>query len=46
MLPSKIDQMQVSLETVSEANIGFGCALMPSYLEILPTKAHSRCQLM
>ncbi|ROL47043.1 hypothetical protein DPX16_20695 [Anabarilius grahami] len=39
MLPSKIDQMKVSHETGSEANIGFGCALMPSYLEMCPQKA-------
>ncbi len=39
MLPSKIDQMKVSNETGSEANFGFGCALMPSYLEMLPPKA-------
>ncbi len=32
MLPSKIDQMKVSHETGSEANFGFGRALMPSYL--------------
>ncbi len=29
MLPSKIDQMKVSHETGSEANFGFGRALMP-----------------
>ncbi len=33
MLPSKIDQMKVSYETGSEANFGFGRALMPSTLE-------------
>jgi len=32
MLPSKIDQMKVSQETGSEANIGFRCAVMPSFL--------------
>ncbi len=32
MLPSKIDQMKASHETGSEANFGFGRALMPSYL--------------
>ncbi len=32
MLPSKIDQMKVSHETRSEANFGFGHALMPSCL--------------
>ncbi len=31
MLPSKIDQMKASHETGSEANFGFGRALMPSY---------------
>ncbi len=35
MLPSKIDQMKASHETGSEANFGFGRALMPSYLEVL-----------
>ncbi len=35
MLPSKIDQMKVSHETGSEANFGFGRALMPSYLGML-----------
>ncbi len=39
MLPSKIDQMKVSHETGSEANFGFGRALMPSYLEMCPPKA-------
>jgi len=29
-LPSKIHQMKVSQESGSEANFGFGCALMPS----------------
>ncbi len=38
MLPSKIDQMKASHETGSEANFGFGRALMPSYLEMLPPK--------
>ncbi len=38
-LPSKIDQMKVSHETGSEANFGFGRALMPSCLEMLPPKA-------
>ena len=38
MLPSKIDQMKVSQETGSEANIGFGRALMPSYLGMHPHK--------
>ncbi len=32
MLSSKIDQTKVSHETRSEANFGFGPALMPSYL--------------
>ncbi|ROI33828.1 Leukocyte elastase inhibitor [Anabarilius grahami] len=32
MLPLKYDQMKVSQETGSEANIGFRHALMPSYL--------------
>jgi len=36
---SKIDQMKVSQETGSEANIRFGRALMPSYLEMCPPKA-------
>ncbi|ROL46254.1 hypothetical protein DPX16_6288 [Anabarilius grahami] len=36
MLPSEIDQMKVSQETGSEANIEFGRALMPSYLEMCP----------
>ncbi len=39
MLPSKIDQMNVSQETGSEANFGFGCALIPSHLGMCPTKA-------
>ncbi len=39
MLPSKIDQMKASHETGSEANFGFGRALMPSYLGMLPPKA-------
>ncbi len=39
MLPSKIDQMKASHETGSEANFGFGRALMPSYLEMRPPKA-------
>ncbi len=39
MLPSKIDQMKVSHETGSEANFGFGRALMPSYLGMCPPKA-------
>ncbi len=34
MLPSKIDQMKASHETGSEANFGFGHALMPSCLGI------------
>ncbi len=32
MLPSKINQMKGSHETGSEANLGFGRALMSSYL--------------
>ncbi len=39
MLPLKNDQMKVSHETGSEANFGFGPALMPSYLVLLPPKA-------
>ncbi len=39
MLPSKIDQMKVSHETGSEANFGFGRALMPSYLGMSSLKA-------
>ncbi len=39
MLLSKIDQMKVSHETGSEANFGFGCALMPSYFGMCPPKA-------
>ncbi len=40
MLPSKIDQKKVSHhETGSEANFGFGRALMPSYLGMCPPKA-------
>ncbi len=39
MLPSKIDQMKVSHERGSEANFGFGRALMPSCLGMLPPKA-------
>ncbi len=39
MLPSKIDQMKASHETGSEANFGFGHALMPSNLEMCPPKA-------
>ncbi len=39
VLPSKINQMKVSQETGSEANIGFECALLPSYLEMCPSKA-------
>ncbi len=38
-LPSKIDQMKVSHETGSEANFGFGRALMPSCLGMPPPKA-------
>lgn len=37
MLPSNIHQMKVSSGT--EANIGFGGALMPSYLRMHPPKA-------
>ncbi len=44
MLPSKIDQMKVHHETGSEANFGFGRALMPSCLGMLPPKAAS-CSL-
>ncbi len=36
---SKIDQMKVSHETGSEANFGFGHALIPSYLGMCPPKA-------
>ncbi len=36
MLPLEIDQMKVSHETGSEANVGLGRALMPSYLEMCP----------
>jgi len=36
MLLSKIDQMTVSQETESVVYIGFGHALMPSYLGIHP----------
>ncbi len=39
MLPSKLDQMKASHETGSEANFGFGRALMPSYLGVLAPKA-------
>jgi len=39
MLPSKINEVKVSQETGSEVNIGFGHALMPSYLEMRPLKA-------
>ncbi len=39
MLPSKIDQMKASHETGSEANFGFGRALMPSCLEMCPPEA-------
>ncbi len=39
MLPSRIDQMKVSHETGSEANFGFGRALIPSYLEMRPAQA-------
>ncbi len=39
MLPSKIDQMKVFHETGSEANFGFGRALMASYLGMCPPKA-------
>ncbi len=53
MLPSKIDQMKASHETGSEANFGFGHALMPSYLEMRPPKAaffsfqmQPRCQII
>ncbi len=38
MLLPKIDQIKVSHETGSEANFGFGRALMPSYLGMLPPK--------
>ncbi len=40
MLPSKIDQTKASHETGSEANVGFGRALMPSYLEMHPRRQH------
>ncbi len=39
MRPSKIDQVKASHETGSEANFGFGHALMPSCLGMLPPKA-------
>ncbi len=39
MLPSKIDQMELSHETGSEANFGFGRALMPSCLGMCSLKA-------
>ncbi len=39
MLPSKIDQMKISHETGSEANFGFGHALVPSYLGMCPLMA-------
>ncbi len=39
MQPSKIDQMKISQETGSEADIGFRCALMHSYLGLHPSKA-------
>ncbi len=39
MPPSKIDQMKASHETGSNANFGFGRALMPSYLGMRPLKA-------
>ncbi len=39
MLPSKIDPMKVSHETGSEANFGFGHALMPSCLGMCFPKA-------
>ncbi len=39
MLPSRIDQMKVSHETGSEANLGFGRALIPSYLKMRPPQA-------
>ncbi len=38
MLPSKFDQKKVPPETGSEALFGLGCALMPSYLGMLPPK--------
>ncbi len=44
MLPSKIDQMKVSHETGSEANFGFGRALMPSCLGMLPSFFSFRMQ--
>ncbi len=39
MLPSKINQMKVSHETGSEANFGFGRALMPFCLVMCHLKA-------
>ncbi len=39
MLPSKTDQMKASQETGSDANIGFGRDLMPSYLGKHPLNA-------
>ncbi len=39
MLPSKIDKMKASHEAGSEANSGFGRALMPSCLRMCPPKA-------
>ncbi len=39
MLPSKINQMKVSHETVSEANFEAGRALMPSCLGMCPPKS-------
>ncbi len=39
MLPSKINQMKVSHETVSEANFEVGRALMPSCLGMCPPKS-------
>jgi len=37
--PLKKYQLKVSQETGSEANIGFGCALMTFYLEMRPPLA-------
>jgi len=44
MLDSKIDQIKVSQKTGSEANIGFGRALMPYYLGMHPLKAAFGCR--
>ncbi len=46
MLPSKIDQMKASHETGSEANFGFGYALMPSKRQHFSVFGCSQCLVL